>query len=83
LFGPGDPFDGHNPKKPNIAVIAGGTGALLLGGIIGLIIQPREEDIYNFVNLHNRNNPNQKMDWEIGLDMFQGNIPGMKLTLNF
>ncbi len=83
MFGPGDPFDGHNPKKPNVAIIAGGTGTLLLGAIVGWIIQPREEDIYNFVNLHNRNNPNQKMDWEIGLDMFQGNTPGLKLTLNF
>lgn len=78
-----DSFQGSNPKKPNVGMIASGAGIFLASSIIGMFLQPKEEDIYNFVNHHNRNSPTHKLKWEIGLDMFHDFEPGVKLTLRF
>jgi hypothetical protein len=83
LFKPGDPFHDPSVKLPGLTALTAAFGVYLTGGLIGLAIFPKDADIYNFINLHNRNNPNQKMNWEIGMDFFMNMEPGFKLTMNF
>ena len=83
FFKPGDAFYDLNSKKPNQAVIGAGLGVYLIGGIIGLIVSPQEADIYRFINLNNKYNPDNKMDWEIGMDFNQNKEVGLKLTMKF
>lgn len=80
---PGETFYDENNKSPNMGVVGAGLGVYLVGGIIGLLSSPGESDIYNFINLHNKNNPKRKMDWQLGLDMSQRSEFGLKLTMSF
>jgi hypothetical protein len=81
IFKPGDPFYDPNAKEPSLAYLTGGFGVCLVGGLVGLLVYPRDSDIYNFINLHNRNNPQQKMEWEVGFHMHPNLEPGLKLTM--
>lgn len=83
FFKPGEAFYENNRKEPNMAVIGAGLGVYLVGGIIGLLVSPGESDIYNFINLHNKNNPHKKMDWEIGFNHNKRQEFGLKLTMKF
>jgi hypothetical protein len=82
VFKPGDPFYNPNQKKPNIPVLFSGIVVYAIGGLIGLLTIPDENDIYRFVNTFNRNSPGRKMDWEIGLGFHHEFTPGLRLTLN-
>jgi hypothetical protein len=79
FYKPGQPFYKPDATKENNVLIFSGLGVYIIGGFIGALLQPNEEDIYNFVNLFNRNSPNQKMDWQLGFDYHN---MGLKLTLN-
>jgi hypothetical protein len=85
IFDPGTPF--YEPpqevKEWNVDALLGGFGCYLVSGIVGMLLSPNEADIYNFINLNNRYNPDQKMDWEIGMDFSQNKEFGLKLTMNF
>jgi hypothetical protein len=35
------------------------------------------------INLHNKNNPDQKMEWKLGFDLSQNKDLGLKLTMTF
>jgi hypothetical protein len=82
IFKPGDPYYDRNHKKPNFPVLLSGIGVYAIGGLIGILTMPDENDIYRFVNSFNRNSPNDRMDWEIGIKMSPCNTLGLKLTLN-
>lgn len=83
IFQPGSPHYNPNHKKPNIPALIGGMGAYAVGALVGWIILPDDDDVYQFVNTFNRNSQQRKMNWEIGLNMHRWNEPGLKLTLNF
>jgi len=82
---PGDAFyeDSKNEKTMNIGAIFGGMGFYAAGLLAGLIFTPKDADIYHFINVHNKNNPDQKMEWDLGFDLVQNKAPGLKLSLNF
>lgn len=82
-YQPNHPFYDPHVKRPNVAVIGSGIGVYLITGIIGAIICPNDNDIYQFINLHNKHNHQQKMDWQIGLHLIQDKKLGLKLTMNF
>jgi hypothetical protein len=85
IFPPGSYFyeEPKEVKGINFVVIFGGFGIYTAGLVAGLIFMPKEGDIYRFVNLHNKNNPDQKMEWDLGFDLVQNKAPGLKLSLNF
>jgi len=70
-------------KEVNTEAIFGGFGIYVAGAIAGLIFMPKEADIYRFINMHNKNNPDQKIEWDLGFDLVQNKTPGLKLTMNF
>ena len=82
---PGDAFydDSKNEKTINMGAIFGGMGFYAAGLLAGLIFSPKDADIYHFINVHNKNNPDQKMEWDLGFDLVQNKAPGLKLSLNF
>jgi len=82
---PGDAFyeGSKNEKTMNIGAIFGGMGFYAAGLLAGLIFTPKNADIYHFINVHNKNNPDQKMEWDLGFDLVQNKAPGLKLSLNF
>lgn len=85
IFDSGSPF--YEPPKEvkewNLGALLGGFGCYLVGSIVGLILSPKEADIYRFINLQNKYNSDQKMDWEIGFDLNQNKDFGLRLTMNF
>lgn len=57
-------------------------GGIDLGGlIIAAIISPKESDIFQFINLHNKNNPNKKIEWGLGINL--NPYETVRLTCNF
>ena len=67
-----------------------GAGLILAGGITTLvsvilyaILAPNENDIYNFINSHNKFNSKAKMEWEIGLNVLPNNSFGLSLRSKF
>ncbi len=71
FFDETNPFPETNNKKPNLAAIGAGMGFFISGTIIAVILMPKDNDIYNFLNFHNKNNPNKKLDWQFGFNYTQ------------
>ena len=63
-------------------IFAGGITAVV-GGILYTILSPNENDIYNFINSHNKFNSKEKMEWEIGLNVLPNNSFGISLSSKF
>jgi hypothetical protein len=63
-------------------IFAGGITAVI-GGILYAILSPNENDIYNFINSHNKFNSKAKMEWEIGLNVLPNNSFGISLSSKF
>lgn len=63
-------------------IFAGGITALF-GGVLYAILSPNENDIYNFINSHNKFNTKAKMEWEIGLNVLPNNSFGISLSSRF
>jgi len=68
FFGSTNPFPEMDNKEPDLAVIGAGMGIFISGAIIAAVLMPKDNDIYNFLNFHNKNNPDKKLDWQIGLN---------------
>ncbi len=67
-----------------------GTGLIIAGGITTLIgiylysiISPSDNDVYQFMNSHNRLNKNKKLEWNIGLTSLPENGYGAFLCFRF
>jgi hypothetical protein len=70
------------PKvQSNLSGYILGGGIVLGGVIVASIISPKEADIYQFINLHNRNSPNKKIDWGFGINLNPSET--VKITCNF
>lgn len=83
VFKPGDAFYDPNAKEPSLAVLASAFGVYVAGGLLGILIYPGDDKIYNFINSHNRHSPEQKLNWQLGVDVSQNLEPGLKLTMRF
>jgi hypothetical protein len=80
---PGMHYTDSRMKEPNKGMVFAALGVYIAGGLAARLLYPGEERIYNFLNLHNRNSPNRKLDWEIGLNVFENMEPGLKLSMKF
>ncbi|MCI5082864.1 MAG: hypothetical protein MRY78_14295 [Saprospiraceae bacterium] len=70
-------------NDPNAGLLFGGVGMLLLGGTIGAVVMPRENDYYDFINLHNRNTEQDKMEWKMGFELIGSQHPGLRFQFTF
>lgn len=64
-----------------LIILSGGL-VMGIGSAIGLLMHPNQADIFNFINLHNRNSQ-KKIDWGLGLHFDQYHDLGLKFTLKF
>lgn len=83
----GNPFsttDGFQQDVyvPNVLVIVAGSFISTFGLFGGILLLPNREDIYHFVNYHNRYSNGEKIEWKIGLNIAPTNT-GLSLTMNF
>ena len=74
-------FRENNLKEPNYALIGLGTIVTMGGGFLALVIAPGRNEVYQFMNTHNRNN-NQKLEWRLGLKTTPGTV-GVALSARF
>jgi hypothetical protein len=84
----------YNPEFPtntqfigllerNRGLIGIGFGCYIVGGIVGYILSPKQNDFYRFINLHNRNSKSEKMEMVIGLDMSYDSGLGLRFNMKF
>ena len=69
------------PSMGNYELVFAGLGIYAIGGLFGYIFYPDKNDFFRFINLHNKYSPDNKMNWEIGLNMNPNEI--FKLTINY
>ena len=67
-----------------------GAGLIILGGSVfttsimaSALMFPRDSDYYNFINVHNRINKKQKIEWKVGISPFAYNGIGLNLGMRF
>ena len=70
-------------KTTNTALLATGSVLMLTGTIIGMLLYPKEQDIYDFINLHNRNSTDKKIDWKVRLNCTHEQTLGLAVQLRF
>ncbi len=80
----------HIENEDIVSTDEGGVGFIAAGGIvvlseviIGAILYPGENDIYEFINNHNRINKDKKLDWKIGLIPTNYGGMGVALSMRF
>ena len=83
VFEPGSTFYEANSKSPNFTAIGIGMGINMLGAIVAVILYPKDSDIYQFINLHNKLNPDRKLDWQIGLNYDNYQKFGFRVSVSF
>lgn len=71
----------HLQTTGPLIILSGGL-VMGIGSAIGLFMHPNQADIFNFINLHNRNSQ-KKIDWGLGLHFDQMHDIGMKFSLKF
>ncbi|MCT4591006.1 MAG: hypothetical protein N4A71_24505 [Carboxylicivirga sp.] len=85
IFSPGDSFykPPHDVKTPNIGLMATGGLIMIAGSIVAVLLHPGEQDFYDFINIHNKNSKDRKLDWNLGLDCTSQHPLGLSLQMRF
>jgi hypothetical protein len=60
-----------------------GLGIMALGGILGLLMAPKDRDYIDFINLNNRNTTKDKMKIKVGYNYNMNRCLELSLKLNF
>lgn len=77
----GPVYDDRFETSEIVALV--GLGVMSVGTVIAALMLPNRGDIYNFVNLHNKNSNERKLDWQLGLNTSMDSGLGVKLALKF
>jgi hypothetical protein len=74
---------GMTQAKSSASGMFVGVGVIGLGGILGFLLGPGEQDYLNFINMNNKYTDKDKMEIKIGLNYQTGYYPQIGLRFNF
>lgn len=77
-------IDGEHsfPKRTGGGVAIAGGVTVVSGLAVIAVFLPGESEYYNFINLHNRLNKKNKVEWKVGISPFTSNGLGLSVKMN-